>query len=102
MRRLPTDRLLEGLEDLGIRCARLQDYSRLASDPQVIANEYIVEVEHPTFGRIRVPANPIRFSDADTEIAAAAPALGEHTEVILQSLGYLTAEIEDLRASEVL
>ncbi len=102
LRRLPTDRLLEGLQDLGVRCARVQDYSQLASDPQVIANEYIVEVEHPTFGRIRVPANPIRFSDADTEIAAAAPALGEHTEVILQSLGYSAAEIEDLRASEVL
>ena len=102
LRRLPADRLLEGLKDLGVRCTRVQDYAQLASDPQVIANEYIVEVEHPTFGRIRVPANPIRFSDADTETAVAAPSLGEHTDVILHSLGYSVAEIDDLRASHVI
>ena len=81
LRRLPADRLLEGLKDLGVRCTRVQDYAQLASDPQVIANEYIVEVEHPTFGRIRVPANPIRFSDADTETAVAAPSPGRHPKL---------------------
>jgi crotonobetainyl-CoA:carnitine CoA-transferase CaiB-like acyl-CoA transferase len=78
-------------------CAPVATYEDLLNDPQVRANEYIVEVDHPTQGRIPVIGAPWRFSETPAQIAAAAPELGQHTEEILQDLGYSWEQIGALR-----
>jgi CoA:oxalate CoA-transferase len=78
-------------------CAPVATYEDLVNDPQLRANEYIVEVEHPTQGRMPVVGAPWRFSETPAEIAAAAPELGQHTEEVLQELGYSWEQIEALR-----
>ncbi|MCH8994243.1 MAG: CoA transferase [Chloroflexi bacterium] len=83
-------------------CAPVANYEDLVNDPQVRANDYIVEVDHPTRGRISVVGPPWHFSETPTEVAAAAPELGQHTEAILQELSYSWEQIEALREQGVL
>ena len=85
------------LQEADCICAPVATYEDLLRDPQVRANEYIVEVDHPTQGRIPVAGAPWRFSDTPAEIAPAAPELGQHTEEILQDLGYSWEQIGALR-----
>ena len=52
-------------------CAPVATYEDLVNDPQLRANEYIVEVDHPTQGRMAVVGAPWRFSETPAEIAPA-------------------------------
>ena len=67
-------------------------------DPQLAANEYIVDYDHPTRGTIRIPGFPVRFSKTQVRNNLRAPKLGEHTDSVLRELGgYSTEEIARLR-----
>jgi CoA:oxalate CoA-transferase len=62
----------------------------------------VIEQEHPQAGRIKVIGIPVKFSATPGEVGPAAPLLGEHTEEILQWLGYDAAAIDRLRQEKVL
>ena len=79
----------------------VQYHSELPSDPQVIANEYIQNVDHPVLGRISMPGPAVRFNDTPRTIRSFAPELGQNTEEILQELGYSWNDIAVLRDKEV-
>jgi crotonobetainyl-CoA:carnitine CoA-transferase CaiB-like acyl-CoA transferase len=67
-------------------------------DPQLAANEYIVDYDHPTRGTIRIPGFPVRFSKTQVRNNLRAPKLGEHSDSVLRELGgYSTEEIARLR-----
>ncbi|HLZ70049.1 MAG TPA: CoA transferase [Dehalococcoidia bacterium] len=79
------------------RYAPVRDYAELAADPQLWANGYLVEVEHPQFGRQRIVGTPVRFSDTPSRPGTAAPELGQHTEAVLLDAGFTWDEIAALR-----
>ncbi len=83
-------------------CAPVASYEDLLHDEQLRANEYIVEVDHPTQGRIPVVGAPWRFSETPASVASAAPELGQHTEEVLQELGYSWEQIGGLREQGLL
>ena len=67
-------------------------------DAQAHANRYIVEVEHPRLGRVRMPGFPLGFSTGPAEPAPSAPRVGEHTEEVLTGLlGLDRQALEDLQ-----
>lgn len=76
----------------------------LHTDPQVIANDYIVDFDHPTLGKIKVLGLPMKFSKTPgVAIHSRAPELGEHTEeVLVDLLGYSWEEVTGLRDKEVI
>lgn len=77
--------------------------SELASDAQIVQNDYIMDFDHPQLGKIKIPGYPVHFSQSWARTRSAAPQLGEHTEVILRELGgYSPAEITQLRAEGVI
>ncbi len=88
---------MELLQAADCICAPVASYQDLVQDPQARANEYIVEVDHPTRGRIPVVGAPWRFSETPAQVAPAAPELGQHTEEVLQELGYDWDAITELR-----
>jgi len=73
-----------------------------ASDPDVIANGYVAEVDYPKYGkRLKVHGSPWQFSETPAQIGIA-PELGEHNNEVLASLGYSEAQIADLKARKVI
>jgi crotonobetainyl-CoA:carnitine CoA-transferase CaiB-like acyl-CoA transferase len=73
----------------------------LPGDPQVRANDYVVDFDHPQHGTIQMLGMPVRLSETPGRVRAPAPEFGQHTEEILLDLGYDWEAIADLRKREV-
>ncbi len=72
------------------------------ADPDVIANNYVAEVDYPKYGkRLKVHGTPWQFSETPAKIGIA-PELGEHNGEVLGALGYSTAEIAAFKARKVI
>jgi crotonobetainyl-CoA:carnitine CoA-transferase CaiB-like acyl-CoA transferase len=83
---------------LDIISAPVRSMNDLATDPQVIANDYILDYNHQVLGPIKVIGLPIALSKTPGEVIAEAPEFGQHTEEVLIELGgYTWDEITDLR-----
>jgi len=89
---------LSQLSKADVACGPVRFVDELWEDPQVIANEYLVEYEHPRFGPMRGPRPIVSMSKTPTRIQRGAPALGEHTDEMLTQLGFPEGEIARLRA----
>jgi len=75
----------------------------LPADPQVKANDYVVDFDHPQFGTIQVVGMPVRLRETPGSVRLPAPEFGQHTEEILMDiLGYDWERIDQLRRSEVI
>jgi crotonobetainyl-CoA:carnitine CoA-transferase CaiB-like acyl-CoA transferase len=75
----------------------------LPGDPQVQANDYVVDFDHPRFGPTQVIGLPVRLSETPGSIRLPAPEFGEHTERILtEELGYSWDEVAALKEREVI
>lgn len=73
---------------------RLQD---LQDDPQLKQQDFFVEYDHPTQGRLRATTPPIRFSKSPAEtLRRHPPDLGEHSREVLSEAGLGDAEIDAL------
>ena len=84
-------------------CAGVNTLLDLQHDPQILANDYLVDFEHPTMGLIKIPGYPIHFSDSQAGTISAAPDLGEHTEEVLTEIGgYSEAEISVFRKKGII
>jgi crotonobetainyl-CoA:carnitine CoA-transferase CaiB-like acyl-CoA transferase len=90
----------------GLRCDPVYNYHDVEHDPQTTINEMIVEQEHPAYGKVRTVGMAIKLKKTPGRPGGprglAAPALGEHTRVILEDLGYDDGEIADLERRRVI
>ena len=77
--------------------------SDLPDDPQVRANGYVVEYDHPALGNLTLLGMPVKLSATPGEPRGHAPELGEHTELLLtEMLGYSWDDIARLREANVI
>jgi len=82
--------------------APVNDVRQALADPQVLARDMIVEVEHPNFGPLKEVRSPVR-TEGEIRQPARAPRLGEHTDEILREiLSYSNGTIARLRATGVI
>jgi 2-methylfumaryl-CoA isomerase len=78
----------------GVSYGRYQSFRTLATaDPRVTGAGLFAPVAHPGGSTYRTPASPLDISDAERLPPLAAPALGQHTDEILMSLGLPDHEI---------
>jgi CoA:oxalate CoA-transferase len=77
--------------------APINTLAEVVEDPQVVANKYIVEYNHPVLGSIKRVAFPGRFSKTQPSVRSPAPEVGQNTEEILLHLGYKWSEITELK-----
>jgi crotonobetainyl-CoA:carnitine CoA-transferase CaiB-like acyl-CoA transferase len=92
--------IFRGLDIISTRVCSMND---LASDPQVIANDYIIDYNHHTLGPVKVVGLPLKLSKTPGEVVAEAPEFGQHTEEVLIELGgYTWDEITALRNQQAI
>ena len=98
----PAGEWVARLNEAGVFAARVNDYSDLPDDPQVRANNYIVNVPRDDGPPIAMVPTPIGLSKTPVELRGLAPELGQHTEEVLLAAGYSWEEIEALRTEGVI
>lgn len=89
------------LNAIGMFAAVVQDYAEVAADPQVVANGYVHDVDHPGHAPVRMPGIGISVGGEPVTITHLAPHHGEHTEEVLLQAGYTWDEIAQLSASGI-
>ena len=73
-----------------------------SSDPDVVANGYVAEIDYPEHGkRLKVHGSPWQFSETPAKIGVA-PKLGAHNDEVLARLGYSPAQIDDFRERKII
>jgi formyl-CoA transferase len=72
------------------------------SDPHVRACEFFRPVNFPGLPPAVVADTPVRLHGTPGKVRGRPPLLGEHSDAVLQSLGYSSDEIAELRAAGAL
>ena len=85
------------LDDAGIANGRLNDSKDIWEHVQFTARDKWREINTEA-GPVRALLPPFTFTDVEAAMGDV-PALGQHTEQILDELGYDTAEVRAMRAS---
>ena len=92
------DHWIGRLNEGGCPCGRVMDVPEVFSDPQVLAQDLVLDVPHPGAGRVRMTGFPVKLSATPCAIARPAPRVGEHTEEVLAGIGYGPDRIAALAA----
>jgi formyl-CoA transferase len=95
--RQPRRHWLTLLDENDIPCGPINNYAEVFADPQVIAREMVVEIDHPVLGHLKTLGSPIKLSATPPNPHRRAPLLGEHTDEVLRQAGYSAVEIQALR-----
>ena len=69
--------------------------------PAIDERRMILTVDHPLAGKVRMIGNPIKLSRATVVAKRPPPRLGEHTQSILDGLGYSKSRIVSLKERRV-
>lgn len=94
---------LEILEDNSIPSAPVLSIDKLMQDPQFLMRDMIVEVEDPIFGKVKLPATPMRFSETTVINDEPPPLLGGNTEEVLKTfIGMTDEDIVQLRTKKII
>mgnify|MGYP000873791299 CR=1 FL=1 len=93
---------VEVLEESGVPSGAINDLSDVFADPQVVHRDMILEMDHPTAGRIKQTGLPIKFSGTPGSIDIPPPLLGQHNEEILTELGFAPEEIRALQREQII
>jgi formyl-CoA transferase len=93
---------MELLAGAGVPCGAVLDSVEVLSNEHLRSRGMLVDVDHPTRGRITMLGSPIHLSASPTEVKRA-PLLGEHNaEVYGRLLGLGETELAALRRDGVL
>ena len=88
--------LCAACEAAGIPAGPVMDHVQVYNDPQTIAREMAVDVEHPKVGPMKTIGIPVKLSETPGSIRRPAPLLGEHTgEVIAEWTGLAVEAADD-------
>jgi crotonobetainyl-CoA:carnitine CoA-transferase CaiB-like acyl-CoA transferase len=80
---------------------KVYDIDEVFHDPQVVHRQMVVEVEHPTLGKVREVGIALKMSETPGSIRRLGPDTGEHTDEILRELGMTAEAIQALRQKKV-
>ncbi|XP_070583844.1 succinate--hydroxymethylglutarate CoA-transferase isoform X2 [Erythrolamprus reginae] len=98
-----TSKWLNHFEGSGVPYGPINSMKQVFSDPQVLHNKLIMEMEHPTVGTITVPGPAVRYNQFEMSDPKPPPLNGQHTLDVLKSkLGYGDDVIQDLLDAEVI
>ena len=95
-----TDVICQRLDSYEIPVAKVNSLDELASDPQIMEQGALLDIEHPSAGLMRVANTPFKFHGQRDVPGLHAPELGEHSAEVLRELGRPQADIDRLEQRE--
>ncbi|HQR10122.1 MAG TPA: CaiB/BaiF CoA-transferase family protein [Casimicrobiaceae bacterium] len=93
--------VLAAMEEADVPASKIYTVADIAADPHFAARQMIREITLRDGSRLKVPGVVPKLSATPGDFDAGGPALGEHTDAVLRTLGYDDARIARLRAAGV-
>jgi crotonobetainyl-CoA:carnitine CoA-transferase CaiB-like acyl-CoA transferase len=101
LRQADTEDWLELMRIEDVAAAPVNSLDQTVRDPQVLHNQTIVSMEHPSLGEVKGIECPIKMDGEEARDHRPPPTLGQHTEEVLQGLlGYSAEKIAALRREQ--
>ncbi len=70
-------------------------------DPQFLANDMVVSVDHPITGKTKMIGIPMKLSRTPGKVGSPSPTMGQRTDEVLKEMGYSANEIGELKTKKV-
>ncbi|MFW9824898.1 MAG: CoA transferase, partial [Candidatus Thorarchaeota archaeon] len=93
---------LEHFENFDTCISAVKNFWEACDDPQILAREMIVKMEHPILGEIQNLASPIKLSRTPVTIRSFAPKHGQDTVEVLKTLNYSKQDIQNFKKNKVI
>lgn len=87
--------------DYDVPVGKINTVKEALNLPTVLGRKMVIELNHPTVGKMKTVGNPIKLSSVKKYNYKPAPTIGEHTEKILKQLGYSKKEIAKLKSQKI-
>jgi itaconate CoA-transferase len=97
---LPATEILDRLELADIACARRNSIDEFLDHPQLVGRDRWRIVESP-IGPLRALLPPVQMEGVEP-VMGRIPALGQHSELILEELGFDAATIAGWRKAQMI
>lgn len=85
----------------GVPCSPINNLDQLLSHSHTRATDIVLDYEHPTAGSSKAIGQAFKLNGQPREVGTPPPLRGEHTDPILQELGFDALQIQTLRRSGV-
>jgi len=92
------DDVLATLEREEVPSGRIYSVADIVGDAHYQARDMILQADLPGGASVKMPGIVPKLSDTPGEVRWQGPALGEHTQSVMESLGFNDAEVQRLRA----
>jgi crotonobetainyl-CoA:carnitine CoA-transferase CaiB-like acyl-CoA transferase len=76
----------------------VKNIGEVVDDPGTAERDMVVEADYGEFGTLRMFGQPVKLSETPAEVRRVANRMGEHSEIVLETLaGYSAEKIAELR-----
>jgi crotonobetainyl-CoA:carnitine CoA-transferase CaiB-like acyl-CoA transferase len=97
LRRKTRDEWCEFFKDKNVCVGPVYTVAETFQDPQVVARNMVVDIADKRYGTVRQAGIALKLSETPGSIRQVGPVPGEHTEAVLETLGYSTEQRAQLR-----
>jgi crotonobetainyl-CoA:carnitine CoA-transferase CaiB-like acyl-CoA transferase len=85
------------LSETDICAGPVYSLAEALNDPHNLSRNMVVEVDHPTLGKVKQLGIGTKLSETPGAVRSTAPVAGQHTDDVLRSIGYDEAAVASLR-----
>ncbi len=97
------DEAVRQLQEQRVPCAPILTVPEVMDHPHIKARGTVRTVSDPVFGQLKIPSNPLRFSQFPNPLDLQAGFLGEcNHEILREKLGYTEHQINELEQSGII
>jgi len=98
-----TEEVLSIIGKAGVPCTKVATIDEVVANPQLHHRNQIVEIDHPTAGKVSTAGVTMKLSETPLSIRRPSPTLGQHTsEVLSEWLALTNRQIEELTKEAVI